>query len=249
MKPIVWRLEHFAEIDSTNTWLAQQARAGAREGLVVYADFQVSGRGRLDRKWDAPAGSGLLCSILLRPTVDASELQLVVAAVALATRAALTNLGGLRPSLKWPNDVMVGEAKIAGLLGEVVTNSEGIAVVAGCGINLTRSPHDVASTNLFAESGITVTPRALLEALLEELAARCEQLRTAESRAALRVEYEAALDTIGQRVRVERLGDVLVGEAIGVSESGQLVVVVDGAEITVSAGDVVHLRRASIEAS
>jgi BirA family transcriptional regulator, biotin operon repressor / biotin---[acetyl-CoA-carboxylase] ligase len=117
---LTWRVEHLSEIDSTNRWLVERAKEGADEGLVVYADFQSAGRGRLERPWEAPARSSLLCSILLRPELDVDHLQLVVAAVALAARAALVRLCGLRPDLKWPNDLVVGPKKLAGLLCEVV---------------------------------------------------------------------------------------------------------------------------------
>src|SRR5665213_3461488 len=99
MSSIVWRIEHFAEIDSTNTWLAQKAVDGLPEGLVCVADFQTKGRGRLERTWESPADASLLCSILLRPDIDPDQLQLVVAAVALAARAALVRLSGVRPRL------------------------------------------------------------------------------------------------------------------------------------------------------
>src|ERR1017187_5767868 len=125
---MIWRVEHFRVIDSTNSWLAAQASGGASEGLVALADFQSAGRGRLDRSWQAPARSALLCSILLRPTLDADHLQLVIAAVALSARSTLVRLCGLRPDLKWPNDLVVGDQKLAGVLGEVVTTSEGLAM-------------------------------------------------------------------------------------------------------------------------
>ncbi|HEY5437748.1 MAG TPA: biotin--[acetyl-CoA-carboxylase] ligase, partial [Acidimicrobiales bacterium] len=212
MSSIVWRIEHFVEIDSTNTWLAQKALEGAPEGLVGVADFQTKGRGRLERTWESPADASLLCSILLRPDVDPDQLQLVVAAVALAARAALVRLSGVRPGLKWPNDLVVGSAKIAGLLAEIVSVDERLAVVVGVGINLTHEgPSGVASTSVRALSGVTITAPALLDILLDELAPRREQLESASGRDALRAEYERALLTIGQEVRVERSDDSVTG--------------------------------------
>ena len=110
MSSIVWRIEHFDVIDSTNTWVGERALEGAPEGLVAVADFQSAGRGRLDRRWESPPSASLLCSILLRPDVAPDQLQLVVACVALAARAALVRLCGVRPALKWPNDLIVGDA-------------------------------------------------------------------------------------------------------------------------------------------
>ncbi len=243
MSPIIWRIEHFDEIDSTNTWLAQRALEGAPEGLVAVADFQSAGRGRLDRRWESPPGASLLCSILLRPNVAPDQLQLVVACVALAARAALVRLSGVRPALKWPNDLIVGDAKIAGLLAEIVAVDERLAVVVGIGVNLTHEgPANVVSTSVRAESGVTITPPALLDILLDELEARRASLDSSDGQATLRDEYQRALVTLGRLVRVERTNDVLVGLATSVDEFGQLIVVVNGEEVAVTVGDVVHVR-------
>jgi BirA family biotin operon repressor/biotin-[acetyl-CoA-carboxylase] ligase len=240
---IVWRIEHFDVIDSTNTWLGERALEGAPEGLVAVADFQSAGRGRLDRVWESPPGGSLLCSILLRPDVAPDQLQLVVACVALAARAALVRLSGVRPGLKWPNDLIVGDAKIAGLLAEIVAVDERLAVVVGIGVNLTHEgPANVVSTSVRAEAGVTITPSALLDIVLEELETRRALLDSLEGQATLRDEYRRALSTLGQLVRVERTNDALVGLATAVDEFGQLLVQVDGKAVVVTVGDVVHVR-------
>ena len=89
---MIWRVEHVAEVDSTNGWLVDQAKSGASEGNVIFADFQSAGRGRLDRQWVAPVRSALLCSFLFRPELDADQLALVMGAVALSARAALRDV-------------------------------------------------------------------------------------------------------------------------------------------------------------
>jgi BirA family biotin operon repressor/biotin-[acetyl-CoA-carboxylase] ligase len=243
MSSIVWRLEHFGDIDSTNSWTMARANEGADEGLVAYADYQSAGRGRLGRTWESSPGASLLCSILLRPNVASEQLQLVVASVALAARAALVRLSGVRPALKWPNDLIIGEAKIAGLLAEVVANERGTAVVVGIGVNLTfAGPVDAPSTSVLAQSGVTVTPEALLDILLDELGPRRLLLDTQEGQSQLRDEYIAALSTIGQLIRVQRIGDSLVGVATSIDASGHLIVNVDGSDHVLSVGDVVHVR-------
>ena len=243
MYPIVWQVEHFDAIDSTNTYLAGKARDGAPEGTVALTDFQTAGRGRLDRAWQSPPRASLLCSILLRPELEVDHLQLVVAAVALAARAALVRLSGVRPQLKWPNDLVVGENKLAGVLAEVITTPSAVAIVVGLGINLTyEGPEGVAATSVLKESGVTIAPRALLDLVLEELESRRAQLNSREGHVVLRSEYERALSTIGRNVRVETLGDVICGEATGVDDTGRLVVVVGGTVRAVSMGDVVHVR-------
>jgi BirA family biotin operon repressor/biotin-[acetyl-CoA-carboxylase] ligase len=240
---MIWRVEHFHEIDSTNIWLVDQALEGAAEGLVAFADFQTAGRGRLERGWEAPPGSSLLCSVLLRPVIDPDQLMMAVAAVALSLRAALVRLCGVRPDLKWPNDLLVGDAKLAGLLAEVVSTYQGLAVVVGFGVNLTKHPDAIAATSVFEASGVNVSPRGLLDFVLEELEARRGQLDSAAGRANLRVEYESALVTLGQRVRIELRDGAHVGEALRIDESGRLVVDVEGVGVmTFAVGDVVHLR-------
>lgn len=240
---MIWRVEHFKEVDSTNSWLAREAKDGAPEGRVAYADYQSAGRGRLDRSWVAPPGTSLLCSILLRPPLEGRELYLAVAAVALSARAALVRLSGVRPSLKWPNDLLVVDQKIAGLLGEVVVGDDDLSVVVGIGINLTNAgPKNVRATSVLDVTGVTITPRALLDILLEELEVRRALLDSAEGRETLRLEYEGALSTLGSFVNIELANRVESGVARGIDSSGQLEVEVDGAMMVFNAGDVVHVR-------
>ena len=240
----MWRVEHFEEIDSTNAWVIAQARAGAGEGLVAHADYQSAGRGRLDRRWEASAGTALLCSLLLRPKLEVEELQLCVAAVALSARSALAALGGVRPGLKWPNDLIIDDAKVAGLLAEVVTTDAGVAVVVGIGVNLTERPAAGTATSVLEASGVTLHSRVLLDHLLEEMVWRRPLLDDASGRQQLADEYAANLVTLGQPVRVERRDDVLHGVAQRVDDSGQLIVRVASGDVTVMAGDVIHLRSA-----
>ncbi|MGH3732659.1 MAG: biotin--[acetyl-CoA-carboxylase] ligase [Acidimicrobiales bacterium] len=246
MESTVWRVEHFEEIDSTNTYVKD--RAHEVEGLVALADFQTSGRGRMDRSWTAPARSSLLASILFHPDLDPSRFQLVVALVALSARSALERLSGLRPALKWPNDLVVGGDKLAGLLAEIVSVGDSFAVVVGIGVNLTYDgPVDVASTSVSARTGLTIAPRALLDVLLEEIDFRRALLDHEGGRQALREEYVGALSTIGQPIRVEQSDDIAHGLAVGVDDQGRLLVDVDGIVRTFAAGDVVHVRASEAE--
>jgi BirA family biotin operon repressor/biotin-[acetyl-CoA-carboxylase] ligase len=247
VSPIVWRVEHFDEIASTNTYLKAQVSDDVAEGLVALADFQSSGRGRLDRTWESAPRSALLCSILLRPDLGDNQLQLVVAAVALAARTALERLCGLRASLKWPNDLIVEENKLAGLLAEIVQTSRGFAVVVGLGLNLTyEGPEGVRATSVLKVTGVRIAPRALLDLLLEELEPRRIQLDSSDGRAALRAEYKRALGTIGQWVRVEQLDGVREGVARDVDDAGRLIVEINGAQQIFAVGDVVHVRPSGV---
>ena len=239
---MLWRVEHFEEIDSTNAWVSARAREGAEEGLVAVAEFQTEGRGRLDRHWEATAGTALLCSLLLRPTLGVGDLQLCVAAVALSTRAALAALCGVAPGLKWPNDLVLGDAKVAGVLAEIVATTAQPAVVVGVGVNLTGRPALGSAISVFEASGVSLQSRGVLDRLLGELERRRPLLDEARTRQEIADEYGANLVTLGQSVRVERRDDVLHGVAQRVDRSGQLIVRVGDGEVTVAAGDVIHLR-------
>jgi BirA family transcriptional regulator, biotin operon repressor / biotin---[acetyl-CoA-carboxylase] ligase len=240
---IVWRVEHLEEIDSTNTYLKRRVLDGSPEGLVALADFQTAGRGRLGRSWVAPPRSSLLFSVVLRPALDANDLQLVVAAVALSTRSALERLSGLRAQLKWPNDLIAGDRKLGGVLAEVVVTPAGFDVVVGLGLNLTfEGPDHVDATSVKAETGLTLEPRGVLDIVLEELEVRREELDSEEGRAGLRADYERALATIGAWVRVEHHGGTSEGHARGIDDAGRLVVEIDGEREIFGVGDVVHLR-------
>jgi BirA family transcriptional regulator, biotin operon repressor / biotin---[acetyl-CoA-carboxylase] ligase len=245
--PTVWRVEHFDEIDSTNTYVKD--RADEPEGLVALADFQTAGRGRMDRSWVSPPRSSLLCSILLAPDLEPDQLQLVVALVALSARSALERLSGLRAALKWPNDLVVGGDKLAGLLAEILSHDNQLRVVVGIGVNLTfDGPTEVAATSVLAQTGLTIAPRALLDILLEEIDFRRGLLNDVAGRLALREEYVGALATIGQHVRLEQSDTTRHGLAVGVDEGGRLLVEIEGVVRTFSVGDVVHVR-AGVEQS
>lgn len=246
-----FEVRRFEEIGSTNTYLMEQARAGAPAGLVATADFQTAGRGRQGRRWEAPPGSALMASVLLRPTMAADDAHVAATAVALAGRSALDALANLTPSLKWPNDLVVDGAKLAGILGEVAPSAPGgrpgsVAVVVGIGINLSTSgPPEAKGTSVQIQTGSAPSAGALLEALLEQLAPRVLNLDGLEGRAELMAEAQAAMSTLGSRVRVERHADVLEGLAVGLSPEAHLLVTDDaGVTHEVAVGDVIHLRPA-----
>ena len=226
-----------SEIDSTNRYLIDEARAGAPTGLVVVADHQTSGRGRLGRTWVAPPGASLLVSLLLRPTVAPDRRHLLVMAAGLAMAEAVEAETGVVAGLKWPNDLLVGERKLAGILAEATAD----ALVVGIGVNIEwhEVPTELTAiaTACNLEGGRPTTPATVLQAFLGRYTDRLEDLD------ASRVAYEARLLTLGRRVRVEQAGGVLTGVAIGVDPDGRLRLRTDDAtELAIAVGDVVHVR-------
>lgn len=251
MSRVEWEVEHLDHVDSTNTWLARRARDGAVAPRAVYCDYQSEGRGRLDRAWHAPVGSSLLCSALLDSPPPPVAPQWVVIAAALALCDALDGLSGRRPALKWPNDVLYDERKVAGLLAEVVAVPPGSAaeggptakVVVGLGLNLRDvDPALASATTVVAATGVALAPLTVLGEYLDALAERRSSLDSVAGRAALRVRYLDDLATVDRRVRVELVDGVVRGRAVGVDEDGALVVDIGDERRSFAAGDVVHLR-------
>jgi BirA family biotin operon repressor/biotin-[acetyl-CoA-carboxylase] ligase len=243
-------IRRFAELDSTNRWLLEQARTGAAEGLVAVADHQTAGRGRLGRAWVAPPKASLLVSVLLRPELAPARSHLLTIASGLAVADAVTEVAGFEPGLKWPNDLLAGGRKLAGMLAEaVVSHGQLDALVVGLGVNVNWAgfPPEIAETatacNLIAGRAVDVD--ALLFAWLDGLDGRCAALFDGDTDAAagaLVAEYRDRCVTVGQAVRVEMPNGVLVGIATGIDDTGRLVVDRDGEPTTVSVGDVVHVR-------
>jgi BirA family biotin operon repressor/biotin-[acetyl-CoA-carboxylase] ligase len=227
------------ETDSTNREALDAARAGAADGLVVVADHQKAGRGRLGRTWSAPPGASLLVSVLLRPGLAVEDRHLVVMAAAVAMAEAVAATAGVDATLKWPNDLLVDDRKLAGILAEAA----GDAVVVGIGVNVEwpEIPDELVgiATACNLEGGRPTTRDELLDAFLARYEARLADL------GATAVEYRARLGTIGRKVRVERADGNLVGTATGVDDHGRLLVTSDdGTTEAIAAGDVVHLRAA-----
>jgi BirA family biotin operon repressor/biotin-[acetyl-CoA-carboxylase] ligase len=205
---------------------------------VLVTDHQTAGRGRLGRKWDAPPGASLLVSVLVRPSPAAAQrLHGATQAVGLSAQAACVDVAGFRPDLKWPNDLLVGARKLAGVLAEAAPD----AVVIGMGLNVAWPPEPTdLAISASSVAGRPIGRDDLLAAYLGHLGRRLDQWD--DDPATLHADYRAALATLGRAVRVELAGRTIEGEAVDVAADGQLVVVSDGERHLVSAADVVHLR-------
>ncbi|CAN5312349.1 biotin--[acetyl-CoA-carboxylase] ligase [soil metagenome] len=231
--PDGWRVEVLTETPSTNAVVAERARAGEPAGLVVAAELQTAGRGRLARSWTSPPRAGLTFSVLVRPDLPAAQWSWLPLWTGLAVATALTARAEVEAELKWPNDVLVGGRKVCGVLAEVPAPG---AAVLGIGLNVsTRAdelPHDAASS-LALVGARAVDRDTLLRAVLRALS------DVLADPAAARADYRAHCGTLGRRVRVELPGGRTVeGTADGVDDAGRLIV--DGTAY--GAGDVVHLR-------
>jgi BirA family biotin operon repressor/biotin-[acetyl-CoA-carboxylase] ligase len=241
MPPPSARVEILDRADSTNALVADRARAGEPAWLVVVAEHQTAGRGRLDRSWETPDRAALTFSVLLRPELTADRWPWLPLLTGYAVGAALRGAGA-EACLKWPNDVTVHDQKIAGILLERVDTREGPAAVVGVGVNVstTRDELPVDTATSLSLLGVEVDRSDLLNAVLGELARRYDAWSAGES---LVADYQRVCTTIGHDVRVDLpSGEELVGVASGIDDDGRLLVELDGRIVPVSAGDVVHVR-------
>lgn len=247
------------ETGSTNADLLAAAAAGAAEGLVLVADHQTAGRGRLDRSWVAPPGSSLLVSVLLRPTIAPDALFLLTAAAGVASAEAAETVAGVRVGLKWPNDLVavgppLADRKLSGVLAESsVTDGEVRAVVVGMGLNVNwpaELPEDLAATatSLDHLAGHPVDREALLVAWLRRLDHWIGAIEAGpDGRRSLVDQLRERSATLGRAVRVELASGVVEGEAVAIDEDGHLQVATAGSAepLVVAVGDIVHLRPVS----
>ncbi|WP_228387555.1 MULTISPECIES: biotin--[acetyl-CoA-carboxylase] ligase [unclassified Nocardioides] len=244
-------VEVLDETTSTNAVVAERARAGAGEGLVVVAEHQSAGRGRLDRSWEMPARSGLIVSVLLRPTVPPRDWPWLPLLTGYAVGRTLRE-AGFAAGVKWPNDALIDDRKVAGILVEVVDTPTGLAAVVGIGLNVDLAAEELpvpTATSLALEAGEHGTPdRAdlladLLATLLETY--RAWQRDGEEGARRLRAAYREACVTLGRDVRVELpSGAALLGRATDIDDTGRLLVEGPDGPVAVGAGDVVHVRPA-----
>jgi BirA family biotin operon repressor/biotin-[acetyl-CoA-carboxylase] ligase len=228
-----WKIVETDETASTNADVVAAARAGAPHGTVHTTRHQSAGRGRLDRSFEMPAGTGMAVSILLRPTRPMADWPWIGLLTGLAVHDVVHDVG-LHASLKWPNDVLVGDKKIAGILVELVDD----AVVVGVGLNVTMTADQLpvpTATSLALEGVEGIEPQRLVPRFLAHLAQRYGMW---DAGFEVIEEYRATCSTIGQQVRVMLPAGDLEGRAEDVDDEGRLVV--DGT--AVSAGDVTHLR-------
>ncbi|HWI42803.1 MAG TPA: biotin--[acetyl-CoA-carboxylase] ligase [Nocardioides sp.] len=245
-------LELLPEADSTNAVAADRARAGAPEGLVVVADHQVAGRGRLDRTWETPAGTAVTFSLVLRPTVPAASWPWLPLLAGHNVAKALTSMG-YDARVKWPNDVLLDDQKVAGILVERVETPEGPVAIVGVGINVGLAadelPVPTATSLALAATPDTRVP-GRVEVLLQVLPMVKEaydiwQAGGEQATERLASSYCSRCATLRRDVRVELPGGgQLTGTAVDVDADGRLVVEADGRTERVGAGDVVHVRPA-----
>lgn len=242
------QIHYFEAVGSTNDIAKELAQAGAPEGTIVLAEEQTQGRGRLGRTWFAPPRSCLLLSLILRPNLAVADAFRLTMLCSLSAAVAVERVSGITPAIKWPNDLLVGAKKLAGILSEAssLENSLQYAIV-GIGLNVNFDPSALpevaaSATSLSALAGHEVSRVRLLQELLAEVEARYPSLWPANEDA-LWADWRCRLGTLGQQVTVSEGGRLEHGLAVDVAPDGSLLLQGDdGRRVTIAVGDVT-LRR------
>lgn len=255
---LVRQVHYFREIDSTSRWLGRlldSAKSSAGlEGILAVADFQTAGKGRFDRPWVAPRGKALLFSISLRtpPSASADELQashLVSMAAPVSVAEGIRHYAGVSATIKFPNDIILGRAKCAGILLERCTSHPDVFVV-GIGVNVNQTLEELPhSTHLPATSLLKETGRVWNRwELLRQILAEVERWWKSGDIVKLRAKMNELCMTVGRRIRVTLDRGDLEGVALGISRAGGLLVRTDhGVVEEVLSGDIRELNAESYE--
>jgi len=248
---VLHRLDVVESTGSTNADLLARHAAGEDiSGAVLVAEHQSAGRGRQGRHWSTPARSQIALSLGVdatgRPPSTWGWLPLITG-VALADAVQATT--GIAAGLKWPNDILVGDAKLGGILAEVASPAP--VVVIGLGLNVTLTASEIEqiapeATSLLMLGSTMLDRSALLGSILAELSARIDRWRSVGPDAAAIEDYRSRSTTLGRRVRALLPGDrEIVGTATDLDELGHLHIDTGAQTVAVSAGDITHLRPAA----
>ena len=241
------RIYRYTNVSSTNDLARALANKGEPEGTVVLAEAQSRGRGKWNRRWVSPAGQGIWMSIILKPKLKPEDIARITLVAAVAVVKALRDYPGLSVSIKWPNDILLGDKKIAGILSEMETGEKKLKfVIVGIGLNtnldLTALPEDL-------KDGVTSVKQELggpfsQEKLLNEIITQIEFYYTLfcqEGFSAIREEWKIYSATLGRQLEANHRGEKIFGQAVGLSETGGLLLRDDSGIITELFGSDIRL--------
>ena len=238
------RFHYFDTIDSTNNFLKRQALLGAPHGTVAVADCQTGGKGRLGRSFQSPSGVGIYLSMLLRPECTAGQLMHLTCAVGTAMCDALEKAAGIRPGIKWTNDLVWERRKLSGILVELMNDAQGeLCVIIGIGVNCCQRLEDFPEElrdragSLAMVTGEAIARPKVAAAMMEALAQMDRNLLTGKQ--AMLTQYRRDCVTLGKHISVVRGEEIRHGTALDIGENGDLLVRFDdGHTEAVSSGEV-----------
>lgn len=224
------RIYYLREVDSTNRFAADLARAGEPHGTLVVSDYQTGGRGRWDRRWESPAGKNVLFSLVLRPEVETYAILPVTLVFSVAVAETLDAITGREAGVKWPNDVFVEGKKICGILSEGVSKGRvAVFVIVGIGVNVNMGTEDfpeeirARSCSCRSLTGLTWDRADVLARLLSALERGYDEFAR-EGFVKIAPRYMSRLSILGKTVRFEKSGAESVGRVLDVGTDGSLIV-------------------------
>ena len=234
----------FEEIGSTNVEAAKLAVQGRKHGTLVIADKQTGGKGRRGRSWFTPENTSIAVSFLLKPQLEAEYASMLTLVQAMAASDTIEEVCGCKAYIKWPNDILVNEKKVCGILTEMnLAGNDISSIIIGTGINVNQElfPEEIAdiATSLKKEVGMEQNREKLIGVLCRKFEHYYEQFTTTKDLSYIMKEYNARLISAGRSVRVLDPKEEYVGEALGINAVGELLVKKeDGNVVNVYAGEV-----------
>ncbi|MCK4757720.1 MAG: biotin--[acetyl-CoA-carboxylase] ligase [Thermoplasmata archaeon] len=247
MTELGWKIFRMDEVDSTNSFAKELITQSVEEGCLVISDIQTGGKGRMDRKWESPKG-GLWLSIILKPKGElvGDRLGIIPLMSGCAAARAIEAISGLTTRVKWPNDVIINENKISGILSESIVHNRERWVIVGIGINVNNEVQDGyefnrSPTSIIEETGNNTDLRTLEVQLICEMERFYNMAQSGKAKGVLD-EWRQMADTLGRNVIINRIGDEIIGKAVDIDENGALVLELeDGSLEVIMAGDCQHL--------
>lgn len=239
----------FETIDSTNLLAIRLCEKDYPEGTVIIAEHQTNGKGRLGRKWLSPPRKNLYMSIILRPNIYPKDAAILTLLTSVACTTAIRKMTNTRVSIKWPNDLMIGNKKLGGILTEIKADMDRVSyAVVGIGLNINLDSMDFPkeireiATSIKKESGQQMKRTEIAVSVLKELDSWYSTLMR-EGKKTIIEEWLRLSSTIGMDVRVTSGNTILEGIAVGINEEGMLMIrLPDNSLKRICAGDVQHLR-------
>jgi len=236
---------YFDTVDSTNTIAYELAKDGAREGTIVVAEFQKKGKGRLAREWVSPRYKGIYASIILRPDLTPFEAPKLTLITAVSVAQAIRAVTGVAASIKWPNDILVNNKKIAGILTEMEAEQDSVKfIILGIGVNVNTKKSDLpkGASSLLEESEAKIPRIELLKSILESIEVNYKAYKR-DGFTNIKREWRDLSATLGKRVRASCMHRTIEGEAVDIDPDGALRIRLDtGFYEKVLAGDILLLR-------
>lgn len=223
------KVVHYEEVDSTNTVAKRLGKEPGNHGVLVLANSQSAGRGRLGREWDSPKNEGIWMSLILKPQINIRNASMITLIAALAVNKGIKDITGLNSSIKWPNDIVINGKKACGILTEMSTSKDILeCIVVGIGINVSNEIFDEEikekATSLLEEGYTQIDKAKLINKIMMNMEHYYEVFLKTESLKALTNEYNESLINMNRTVKIIESENEWSGVALGINDVGELLI-------------------------